>query len=386
MIHSREDTPNEIEGTKVKIFTFSPKIELMTQNKRASFYIISTLLSLFLFFLMGEILIRLINPLGVVSRMNAQAEIISQKTPPFNTAEKDEYLGWKCKENYEWSGTLKDAGGTEYPVEISFGKEGFRKYNSQPEAKTKLLLIGDSYTQSVEVSDEKTFFEIWEVSLDLNLFVYGMAGYGTFQQYLILEKYIDEIDPDVVMIQYCANDFIDNYWELEENSAYRVGLNRPYYSENSDEIIYKNPTPKTRKWLEWSAFYQLLDYTIGTRIREKKGTAEFHIGQKGKAYPPFQTSIEMTKKIIQKMRGIIGENRQFYIMAADGFYPQLEEFRAICKDLDIWLMESGVHRMNEAKDRGEVFHSSDGYHWNEYGHQLVGKAVLGDLKLAKKGW
>lgn len=357
----------------------------MSKKSRTSFYLISIIFSVFFFFIIGEIAVRIINPLGIISKMDTQAQIISQKTPPFNTAEKDEVLGWKCKENYEWEGTLKDVSDVAYPVEISFGKDGFRKYNSQPNAKTKFLLIGDSYTQSVEVSDEKTFFKIWEDSLDINLFVYGMAGYGTFQQLMILEKHLNEINPDVVMIQYCANDFIDNYWELEEKSAYRVGLTRPYFSDTG-KAIYKNPVSSTRKWFQWSAFYQLLDYTLGSRIRQKEGTSEFHIGNQGKDYLPFAKSIDLTKNIIQKMKEMVGPDRQFYIMAADGFFPQLQEFRAICKDLDIWLMESGVHRMNEAKDRNETFHSSDGYHWNEYGHELVGKAVLGDLKLAKPAW
>ena len=52
--------------------------------------------------------------------MNTQAEIIAQKTPPFNTAEKDKILGWKCKENYDWKGKLKDVGGAEYEVNLAF--------------------------------------------------------------------------------------------------------------------------------------------------------------------------------------------------------------------------------------------------------------------------
>ena len=75
------------------------------------------------------------------------------------------------------------------------------------------------------------------------------------------------------------------------------------------------------------------------------------------------------------MKELVGENRQFYLMAADGFYPQIEAIRDICKELDIWLMESGVHRMNEARDQGKVFHSLDGYHWNEYGHEFNGEML-----------
>ncbi|RMG78505.1 MAG: SGNH/GDSL hydrolase family protein, partial [Bacteroidetes bacterium] len=362
---------------------FTPNTKIMSFKRKTGLSLAALALSLLTFFLVGELLVRLTDPLGVVSRMKAQAEIISQKKPPYNTAEKDPELGWKCKSDYTWQGTLEDAGGASYPVHISFGRAGFRKWGDGTSGKTRFLLIGDSYTQSVEVSDGKTFYDLWADSLDLDLWVYGMAGYGTLQEFMILEKYLDEINPDVIMLQFCANDFIDNFWELEARSEYKVGLRRPYLKDTTGfERIYVNPVPSAKRWLGWSAFYQLLDYTIGARLRQRAGTTEYLIGSRGQAYPPYRASIARTRLILSKMKALAGPDRPFYVLAADGFYPQLEDLRAICKSLDIWLMESGVHRMNEARDSGRVFHSSDGYHWNEYGHELMGRAVLNDLRLA----
>ena len=121
-------------------------------NKKLLFNIILVLLTLIVFLVAGEIATRLL----------VTFEEPPEKLPPFNTAVKDSKLGWKCKANYSWSGEMKDAGGVPYEVNLNFVEEGFRYYEKEKKPnRPTLLLIGDSYTQAVEVSDDKTFFQIW---------------------------------------------------------------------------------------------------------------------------------------------------------------------------------------------------------------------------------
>ena len=35
----------------------------------------------------------------------------------------------------------------------------------------------------------------------------GGGGYGTLQQYLLLKKYFNKINPDIIIHQFCENDF-----------------------------------------------------------------------------------------------------------------------------------------------------------------------------------
>jgi hypothetical protein len=65
---------------------------------------------------------------------------------------------------------------------------------------------------------------------------FGVVGYGQVQEYLLLQKWIKEIKPDVVLlIIYFGNDFIDNigaYW----------GISRPYASlEGQDSVLVIHP-------------------------------------------------------------------------------------------------------------------------------------------------
>src|SRR5688500_5741406 len=43
----------------------------------------------------------------------------------------------------------------------------------------------------------------------------GAGGYGTLPEYLVLDQTIDEIQPTMILWQFCTNDFISNDHDLE---------------------------------------------------------------------------------------------------------------------------------------------------------------------------
>ena len=49
----------------------------------------------------------------------------------------------------------------------------------------------------------------------INFFVYGGGGYGSLQEYMIWDDYIDEIDPDIVIWQFCINDYWNNSYDYK---------------------------------------------------------------------------------------------------------------------------------------------------------------------------
>jgi alkylation response protein AidB-like acyl-CoA dehydrogenase len=49
--------------------------------------------------------------------------------------------------------------------------------------------------------------------------VYGGHGYGTLQEYLVIDKYIDEIKPDLILLQVCSNDFTNNLENEAKSSS-----------------------------------------------------------------------------------------------------------------------------------------------------------------------
>ena len=169
------------------------------------------LIQLVIFLIVGEILTRLFIP-----------SIHTAEHLHFNTTEKDAELGWKTIANHQFEDTIKDAAGIEYTIDYQTNENGFRSKptiqsltESQTRKHPKVWFIGDSYTQAVEVGNDKTFYHLLEKKLPIEVYAYGASGFSTLQQLMIFEKYVDVIKPDLVVWQFCSNDFIDNYHELE---------------------------------------------------------------------------------------------------------------------------------------------------------------------------
>ena len=67
----------------------------------------------------------------------------------------------------------------------------------------------------------------------------GRCGYGSLQEFMILGRYLDEISPDIVLWQFCSNDFINNYHELESVSfSNNNQMTRPYYKNSDIEWLF----------------------------------------------------------------------------------------------------------------------------------------------------
>ncbi len=307
--------------------------------------------------------------------------------PPYNTASLDDKLGWKQKENYQFEGLQQSLDQVEYPVKLSFSENGFRKFSTkEKDSIPRLFIIGDSFIQAIEVSDDKTFYHYLEKDNHFEVFAYGMAGYGTLQEAMIIENYISEINPDIVLLQFCSNDFIDNNYVLEKEAIYRVGLQRPYLEKN-DQVVYKSPLGFIERNLDKSTFLKFLN---GKRLRlnsklglKKKNSSEEKIALLEKEHQAYNASIITTTKIISDIKAMVGPTRQLILMNADAFEPQQKHIAEICKNLSIDYIPFPNHKMNTLKKEKEVF-TLDGFHWNENGHQLIGKHLLSHITQSKR--
>jgi lysophospholipase L1-like esterase len=303
--------------------------------------------------------------------------------PPYNTAELDERLGWKPKGDYHYSGEMYSLNNQPYPIEISTNSFGFRNTGNPVISNIAILFIGDSFTQSVEVSDSKTFYSILERQLNTKVSAIGMAGYGTLQESLILEEYLDEIDPKVVVLQFCSNDFIDNEIELERKAIYYVGEKRPYLNSAKDvEIMHP-----------LSQFHQLVNKTnfikfcfgkwkrVKAKLNiKKRNSSELKITEEGRLYSPYQSSIAKTEFLLQKIKSRLGNQRELVVFCADDYQPQQDDIAQICKVNSISFIPFPTEKMNMENQQNQVY-SIDGYHWNEAGHQIIANELDSILRI-----
>ncbi|MEO1259722.1 MAG: SGNH/GDSL hydrolase family protein [Bacteroidota bacterium] len=298
--------------------------------------------------------------------------------PPYNSVVPDKKLGWKPKPFYFFEGHLKDLSNQEYSVSFQLDKNGFKTFGDSNSLKYKTLYIGDSYTAGIEVSTEKTFYSLLKDSLEMEIFAFGQAGYGTLQEYLILDRWIDRINPDLIVWQFCCNDFIDNYAPLEIKCGYKIGKRRPYLNK-SGNIYYQRPLSYWQKIKEKILFYRWLEdhwHPFKKKVFGKdRLQGEDFIETWREEYGPFNQSVLITDLILKKLKKRLTENKKIIAFAADYYPAQIEAAKKIFDHHDIPFYTAPAEAI-VAHQTNVNCRAADGYHWNEQGHQVVAAALF----------
>lgn len=353
---------------------------MQSEKKEYSFFqkikysAVAVLGFLFLIIAIGEILLRIFAPLYGPSY---------RAMTDFFFSVKNDKLGWKIEPNYSKDFTYTDKAGISYEVSLKYDENSFKSFGNINSTSPKILFIGDSYTASVEVSNEKTFFNILKDSLGIEVFAIGAGGYGTLQEYLVLDEWIDKISPDVVVWQTCSNDFMDNTPEMERLSGYKVGERRPYLNVD-DKIFYERPVSAWKDLEEISYFikwWRVKWKALTAQLKGKKEhIAEYYISEKGLDYPPFARSVKITSDIIKKVRNRLPEKTKMLAFCADPYQPQMDTFKNIFTNHEFPFSELPALYCRNSDWNGKTPFARDGYHWNEYGHRLVASGLLPDIK------
>ena len=119
-------------------------------------------------------------------------------------------------------------------------REGFRSsfdYGGRPPkgAAKRVMVLGDSYVFGIYLNDSDTFCALLQDRLGSSYEVYSVAipGWGIDQMYLAYLKYVDIVDPDIVMVVYIDDD-VNRVFH-----AYRwvEGLNKPSFKLERGRLV-----------------------------------------------------------------------------------------------------------------------------------------------------
>lgn len=108
---------------------------------------------------------------------------------------------------------------------------------------THVLFLGDSSTHAHEVSTGAAFYDVFEAGGQGQYAVWaaGAGGYGSLQEYLVLQKIYDEVRPNIVIWQLDSNDVGNNVFELDSTSIFNNVKPRPYLNPGSGTIEMRDP-------------------------------------------------------------------------------------------------------------------------------------------------
>jgi hypothetical protein len=303
----------------------------------------------------------------------------------------DEKLGWAPPKNYRHSSIAWDSAGEPYAADIRTNEYGFRVFGDVASSKKKILFIGDSYTAAASISGGKTYYGIIGETLPAEVFAYGGGGYGTLQEYMILDRYMDLIKPDIVIWQFCSNDLVNNDYELELNSGFNNNpIRRPYLAADGT-IYYDIPirnkmlgrikeSMDRRLYFARSVFYRLNRFAASRNIgfRKKTPTSEEVIVSKGRKNPAFKRSLETTSRLMGMVRKRCAHIKILAFCVHEA-KPYKEEFKGICRQNGIDYIDSACATLKKIEASG-ITVTVDASHWNECGHRAVAEKIIEYMK------
>ena len=137
----------------------------------------------------------------------------------------DADLGWAPIPNS--SSTITTA----RTIEVQHNSLGFRDTEFERDARPAMLFIGDSFVWGVDAEADERFTDLLRSrNSNFRIVNAGVSGYGTDQEYLLLQRIWPTIQPDVVVLIFCtANDRLDNGTNVRYD-----GYQKPYFASAQD--------------------------------------------------------------------------------------------------------------------------------------------------------
>src|ERR1700712_5236362 len=130
-------------------------------------------------------------------------------------------------------------------VQVHHNSLGLRDDEFTLDAMPTILFLGDSFVWGLDAEANERFTELLKPRIaGYKILAAGVSGYGTDQEYLLLQKLWPKVKPSVVVLIVCTdNDRQDN----SSNIRYE-GYQKPYFTIAADGalVLQGQPVPKSR--------------------------------------------------------------------------------------------------------------------------------------------
>ncbi len=272
----------------------------------------------------------------------------------------------------------------EEPYYSEFGWPGDKIFGNKNSKKIKVFFIGDSFTTGIGVEERYKYYNLIKNNLDVEIFVYAACGYGTLQEYMVIDKYFDEIKPDLVVLQVCFNDFIDNSWHLGRACfSQDSSLIRPYLIGEEIEFRFVRPFGELKILLFRSRLFTKLDYPLSKllaylTVKGSPHSVEKDIHDKGLDFEGFREAVTTTDTLIANIKNRIGKTPIIAFNVFDiPIYPKL--FKEIFEKNDIVFIEGVSRKIRQQETEGIKVRIEDG-HFSEIGHRICSQVLTEAIK------
>ncbi len=300
---------------------------------------------------------------------------------------------------------------------FKINRDGFRdKLHSKEKSEDviRIAVLGDSYTEARNVNIEDAYWSVMENELDecadkkVEVMNFGMSGFSTSQEYLLLKSRVWDFEPDVVILSFLSgNDVRENSKELNNNKKI------PYFhmidgglelDESFKETLAFKKSQTTAYQVTHMAINNLRTLQIFNKIRLSMRHQKLKEGDPGldteiyseSTDPKWEEAWRITEEIIKKMsEEVKSHNSKFVIVTltngvqvrpenkSDLNYPE----RRISKlgiSIGVPVITLAPKFIEYAKANNAYLHGFDDSgegHWNLEGNRLAGEIIAEEMCL-----
>ena len=349
----------------------------------------------------------------------------------------DRQLGWTLRPGA--SGLVS----TETPQWVRINSRGFRdaeRSYEKPANTFRIAVLGNSWTEALQVSLDKTYTFAMQQTLNqekcfagkhVEVLNFGVAGYSTAQELLLLRHRVWSFHPDLVLLaMYPARDIANNVREL--NNAVTPERS-PYFVLHGDQLVLDDsfrslPALQPRQVLLQSFGFWFDDHfktlqAINTlqrfgKIRVAMAAAKERAEQSGMdnleyaiyappSSPSMKTAWDVTEAVLLAMREDVRTHGAEFRIVILATRPQVisdpmkrnelqhklnvRDFSYADARIGIFAAQNGIPVTNLAPALSAYAESHRVYlngfnaanlgagHWNETGHRLAAETIAADL-------
>ncbi|MEG4286889.1 SGNH/GDSL hydrolase family protein [Microcoleus sp. A006_D1] len=346
-------------------------------------------------------------------------DVVDSAPTGFHTADRD--LGWKLKPGAsgEWKGE-----GASFVRVNSDGLRDREHAKAKPPNTLRVAVLGDSFTEAIHVPVEQTFWSKLERKLGncntikgkkkVEVINFGVQGYGTAQELVMLRKKVWDYSPDIVVLAFfVGNDVINNSPKLEYDRY------RPFFVYDTSgklvpDMSFRNLAPIDRNaravsfvdrmpsWLVNNSRILQVIKKVDLDMKKRQLSADFTALSTQNLNPPqnaaWKEAWRVTEGLIVTMRNEVVQKKADFLVVTIGDPIQVGRDVKIRKDFmtqnniqDLFypnrrLEKLGAREGFRVLNLAEQFqgytekyqvcaHGFDnsvpcGGHWNELGHRL----------------
>jgi lysophospholipase L1-like esterase len=271
------------------------------------------------------------------------------------------------------------------------------------QGKHRVMFLGDSFVEGygIDVFDRATNM-IKNLDTTVVVYNFGVVGYSTDQELLVLKSFGPRIKPDVVVLFFCMNDLLNN------TSNFNYGLSKPRYTlDQTGGLVLQNvPVPKRPAltsmvlWAKDNLATGHYTFNLLNRL------TFFHYwifpGPEGimdsviykpdslRLYAESSPPREMTRFLLKELKAecerqhaellIFGTVDGYEVAAFQDCAPEVQRIvLQWARDLGIKAFDLCPLFHKEFSKTHTNFFAGDRYHWNAAGNRLVAQAVLEKL-------